>query len=100
MPRHRYHSVVLCPCPRDALCGPCRASLFAQLKGTAACRGEAWAERVARQVPQSRVWPPHEGRAAELARGLVRDLTRDAKLLDMLAAELAWWAARRWSTTL
>lgn len=67
-----------------------------QLKGTAACRGEAWADRVALEVPRSRAWPPHLGRPAELARGLVRDLTRDADLLELLAAELAKWAARRW----
>lgn len=40
----RIHSVVLCPCPRDALCERCRADLFAQLRGVAARRGEDWCD--------------------------------------------------------
>jgi len=93
----RVHSVVLCDCPRDALCDKCRESLFTQLRGTAARRGDEWADRVKRAEPRRREWPPHEGADAELARGLVRDLTRDPQLLNLLAAELARWAAKRWS---
>jgi len=78
------------------LCDRCRDALFSQLRGTAACRGEAWADRVAAYVAPARVWPPHEGRTADIARRLVRDLARDRRLLEMLAGELAAWAARRW----
>lgn len=98
MPRRRYHSVVLCPCPRFALCEPCRSSLFSQLRGVAANRGGAWADRVALEVRRTKEWPPHEGRAADIARRLVRDLARDPLLLELLAAELARWAAKRWAT--
>lgn len=91
------HSAMLCPCPRDALCLRCRADLFAQLRGVAACRGETWAERVAHHVSREHVWPPHDGRAADIARRLVGDLARDPVLVDMLASELARWAARRWN---
>jgi len=87
---------MLCGCPANRLCDRCREQMFSQLKGTAACRGEAWADRVAGEVSRDRGWPPHAGRPAELARGLVRDLTRDDGLLELLAAELAKWAARRW----
>lgn len=85
----RYHSTVLCPCARNDLCERCRASLYAQLKGTAACGGEAWADRVAATTSTRQTWPPHEGRAADVARRLVSDLARDPKLLEMLAAEIA-----------
>lgn len=92
------HSVILCPCPRDALCEPCRTSLFAQLRGVAARRGEAFADEVAREYdPRRYRWPQYTGRVAELARERVGDLTRDPHLLELLAAELARWAERRWS---
>jgi hypothetical protein len=87
---------VFCSCPRDALCELCCDGLFAQLRGTAACRGERWADRVALAVPRDRAWPDHQGRAAEIARKLIRDLARDPRMIEMLAAELARWAARRW----
>lgn len=79
------------------MCERCREDRFAQLGGVAACRGEYWAERVARVVPTGKPWPPHEGKAADIARRLVRDLADDPKLLELLAGELARWAARRWS---
>ena len=47
---------------------------------------------------RSRPWRPHDGRAAELALEKVRDLTKDMRLLEQLAAELARWAAR-WCST-
>lgn len=47
---------------------------------------------------RAKPWPPYEGRAAELARAKVADLTRDPKLREQLAVELAAWAARRWGT--
>jgi hypothetical protein len=60
-------------------------------------RGERWADRVAPHVDRTKQWPPHEGRAADIARRLVGDLARDAQLLELLAAELATWAAKRWT---
>lgn len=87
---------MLCKCPRDELCEPCRTSLYANLRGVAARRGAAWADYVRRHVHGSRAWPPHEGRAAELARTKVADLARDPQLLELLAVELARWAAKRW----
>jgi hypothetical protein len=95
MPR-RYHSVVLCGCPSNAMCDRCREQSFMQLKGTAACRGEAWADRVALEVARDRAWPSFVGRVAELARGKVADLSRDPQLRESLAMELWQWAARRW----
>jgi len=91
------HSVVLCKCPRDALCEACRSSLFSQLRGVAARRGDEWADRVLRAEPRRCAWPPHEGADAELARGLARDLTEDPQLLELLAAELSRYAAKRWA---
>lgn len=90
---------MLCPCLQDNLCEPCRSSRFSQLRGVAANRGEDWAERVAREVPHGKAWPPHDGRAADIARGLASDLTRDPQLLELLAAELALWAAKRWASS-
>ncbi len=43
-------------------------------------------------------WPAHDGRAAAIARRKVADLTRDRRLVELLAAELARWAAKRWLT--
>jgi hypothetical protein len=87
--------VTVC-CPRDRLCDLCLAGAFDNLRGTAACRGEIWADRVSCSVPRSRAWPAHEGKAAAIALRKVEDLTRDDRRLEMLAAELARWAARRW----
>jgi hypothetical protein len=87
--------IVCCP-DRTKLCETCLAGSWDNLRGTAACRGELWADRVACSVPRSRAWPAHEGKAAAIARRKVEDLTRDDRLLEMLAAELARWAARRW----
>jgi hypothetical protein len=99
MPR-RYHSVVFCKCPRTALCEQCRLNLYAQLRGVAARRGDYWAERVAAATSTRQTWPPHEGRAAAIARRLVGDIADDPLLLEMLAAELAEFAARAWATGL
>lgn len=69
---------------------------FAHLRGCAALRGERWGESVARRVGTRRPWPAFEGRAREVALRKVADLSRDPELLELLAAELAQWAARRW----
>lgn len=89
--------VPLCSCPRDRLCDGCLESGFDQLKGVGACRGEAWAMRVAARVGRSRPWPSYEGRAAELAATQVEDLTADPRLRALLAAQVAGWAARWWN---
>lgn len=90
------HSTVLCKCPPDSLCDPCREQSFLQLKGTAARRGEAWAEGI--EGYRDRAWPPFVGRVAELARAKVADLTRDERLRESLAMELWRWAAKRWAS--
>jgi hypothetical protein len=69
--------------------------MFDNLRGTAACRGEAWAESVARRCRRDQPWPRTE-RAAAIARMKVEDLARDERLLEMLADELARWAELRW----
>lgn len=86
----------MCSCPRDHLCPLCLAGAFDNLRGTAACRGTLWAESVAQKVSSGRPWPPYAGKVAELARAKVGDLTSDPRLLEMLAAECAGWAAKRW----
>jgi hypothetical protein len=44
---------------------------------------------------RAKPWPAHEGRAADIARSNVANLTRDPELREMLAVQLATWA-RRW----
>lgn len=87
----------LCGCDQTQLCDRCRASSFEQLRGVAACRGEAWAERVARTVSRSKPWPPWSDKVAAIAMRQVGDLAADAKLQVLLAVECANWAARRWT---
>lgn len=86
-----------CGCPRDALCMMCVEDGFMQLRGVAATRAHVWAEKVARLAPSAQPWPAHEGRAADIARRKVADLTRDPRLAEMLAAELARYAAITWT---
>ena len=85
-------------CEPAALCVLHRAGLFDQLKGTVACRGEVWADAVAARRPRmiGQPWPEGD-RMLAIARGKVRDLAKDERLLEMLAVELARWAARRWA---
>jgi hypothetical protein len=52
---------------------------------------------VAARVPCTQPWPQTE-RMLAIAAGKVEDLARDPKLLEMLAAELARWAAKRWQS--
>lgn len=76
----------------------CREGLFAQLRGAAACRGERWAVELALDPRlRGRTWPTGSDKLLAIARVKVADLTRDAKLLELLAAELVEWAARRWA---
>jgi hypothetical protein len=87
-------------CPLDALCDRCLDDAFGTLKGTAACRGEAWARDVASKVSAARrrqAWPRSSPKAAAIALRKVEDLARDPRLLARLAVELEAWAARAWS---
>ena len=80
------------------LCDRCVVDTFAQLRGTAACRGEVWAMSLATRVPRSIPWPAAGSeKVLAIARDKVRDLTKDERLLEKLAVELARWAARWWS---
>lgn len=88
--------VVQCDCPRNALCDSCLAQSIAQLRGVARSRGYLWADSVARRVGTEREWPPHEGRAREIALGKVDDLGSDPRMHEALARECAADAARRW----
>lgn len=85
-------------CSIDALCERCRADTFAQLRGVAACRGEVWAMELEKRIPRSEPWPSGSDKVLAIARLKVRDLTADAGLAELLAAELARWAERWWST--
>lgn len=73
------------------------------LLGHAAARGCRWADEVAATITQRRLvwrdWPVYGGRAAQRARQLTQDLTRDPKVHEKLARrcfdEGAHWYARR-----
>jgi len=80
------------------LCDHCVVDTFAQLRGTAACRGEVWAMTLASRRPRSTPWPTGSEKVLAIARRKVRDLTKDDRLLECLAVELARWAARWWSS--
>ena len=62
--------------------------------------GACWAERVCRgELRRQAAWPPHEGKAREIAFRLVRKLAKDPRLLEVFADECArgaaaWWADR------
>lgn len=81
---------MLCSCPRDRLCDECVASGFAQLRGVACRRADAWVEAL---PPSSRPW--NADKAHAIARRKVADLARAGRLLELLAAELVRWAERR-----
>jgi hypothetical protein len=89
---------IVCDCGRDNLCRDCFSQAIMWFSGMACSRGIAWAESVARRDAQllRRPWPVHDGRAAELARGKVADLSRDPRVIDRLAVDVTERAARRW----
>jgi hypothetical protein len=93
----RLTSIVVCSCPRAALCSTCFAGTFDNLRGVAACRGEVWAMSVARRCKRAQPWPSTD-RARALARDKVRDLTADPRLLGQLADEVTRWATRWWAS--
>lgn len=74
------------------------ADWFAQLRGTAACRGERWANTIwprVHRAARSSTWPATE-RARTMAIVRVADLSADQRIRQALADELEAWAARRW----
>lgn len=89
---------MICDCPPERLCETCLAGRFDNLRGTAATRGECWAARVAKIVRgrRDRPWPRYDEKVAAIAKRKVEDLARDERLLGLLAAECASWAAKRW----
>jgi hypothetical protein len=86
-------------CARAALCDRCFTQALENLRGVAMSRGNAWADRVARDRPLDRVraWPAHDGRAAAIARRLIQGLVGDPRLEGQLAAACAGEAARWWT---
>ncbi len=92
----RYHAEMYAHCPMDALCDRCVEDMYRQLCGVAACRGEFWASEVAKKVPREMPWPDSDKMRA-IARRKVGDMTRDTRLAERLAAELAAAAERRWA---
>lgn len=86
-------------CPPEQLCDTCRAGLFDNLRGVAACRADAWVDSMLRRrVRTDQPWPGYTPVVSAIARRKVLDLTKDEKLRALLAAELAAWAAKRWAT--
>ena len=91
-------SAILCSCPRTDCCTSCFERALMWFGGLAGTRGTRWAESVAdrRPVLLRQPWPRHDGRAAELARGKVDDLSQDPRVVDHLGAMVTADAARRW----
>ncbi|TMQ06066.1 MAG: hypothetical protein E6J90_38135 [Deltaproteobacteria bacterium] len=91
-------AATVCSCPRNQLCPACHNQALMWFGGKACSRGIAWAESVARRQPAllRQAWPGHEGRAAELARIKVRDLSDDPSVIDVPARDVSEHAARRW----
>jgi hypothetical protein len=77
------------------LCDDCLHEQFAQLGGTAQCRGENWARAVASVIQVDRPWPNTEKQRAGALRK-VQDLTRDHRLRELLADEVTVGASRWW----
>lgn len=61
------------------------------------CRGQLWAEGVARRLPTKRTttWPSYGGRVRSIALGKVADLCRDERVREQLARVCAAAAADR-----
>ena len=75
------------------------AEQHAQLAGVAQCRGEAWARAIAEVVAVDRPWP-HSEKMLAIARRKVGDLTRDARLAEILVDEVVRGAERWWNRVL
>lgn len=76
-------------------CELCRDGLFAQLRGSAALRGERYADELAARRGTRGYMAPEQLLA--VARERCADLSSDRKLLELLAAEFLVWAERRWA---
>lgn len=71
------------------------AAGFAQLRGVAASRGH-WGVDLLIARTQTRAPWPDTPKARAWARRRVADLTGDERLLELLAAEVTRYAAKRW----
>src|SRR5688500_8724385 len=78
-------------------CPSCRRVSVIHLRGTAQCRGQAWANRVVHSITPDKPWPAFEGRCAELAARQVADIApNDPAILAELAPEVWKGANRAW----
>jgi hypothetical protein len=91
-----------CTCDgRSPRCQACIDRALYYLGSTAHVRGEDWARRVAAAGHADKPWPPFEGKAAEIARRLVRDLDRDDEATrEALARRCHAGAVREWERML
>lgn len=79
------------------LCDACVAADIDHLRGVARSRGMAWAQDVARELPNRKTpWPPFDGKCARIARLKVLNLSRDDRVREQLARECHSDAARWW----
>lgn len=85
-----------CGCVRSSLCDACLAQSYGWHAGTAACRGEAWALKVARSIAPHEPWPMTP-KARQIAERWVSDLADDARLRVQLGEQVLTYAARRWA---
>ena len=76
------------------LCDACLEQQLGWHRGTAQSRGDAWARAIARVVPIDKPWPTTTERMWTMALRKVSDLTRDARLRDLLAEEVIVGARR------
>jgi hypothetical protein len=88
-----------CTCSgRSPRCPACVDQALYYLGSTAHVRGEDWAARVAAAGHADKPWPPYEGRAADIARRLVRDIGRDDEATwSALAIRCHAGAASAWA---
>jgi hypothetical protein len=85
-----------CECATTGeLCDRCLANTHGQLGGVAMCRGEYLADRVAALTAIREPWPDTE-KADRFVAAKVADLTRDGRLLEMLAKDAKRFAVKRW----
>ncbi len=87
-----------CPCQAtEALCDRCLDEQLSQLAGAAQARGHDWCGSLLNVIPVSKPWPATTERMRAIARRKVSDLTRDARLRELLAGEVICGAERRWN---